>query len=222
MAYLGLIRKKESWALTRRGRFSALLILTTVLSISVISISPFLAVNHRVNSEILVVEGWLSDYLLEGSINEFKAHNYQLLVTTGGPLPAGCHLSEYKSYAELGAATLKQLGFDQHLVVAVPTPFKRKDRTYESALALKKWLSNSDLSPKSINVISLGAHARRTWLLFEKALGNTINVGVIAVTDLDYDSANWWKSSEGVRTVIDEMIAYLYARFLFRSGSEAG
>ena len=222
MASLGLIKRKERWVLTGRGWITVLFGLAAILILTIATIHPFLAVNHPVPSEILVVEGWLPDYALKRAINEYKTHNYKLLAATGGSLPKGFHLSEHKTYAELAAATLKQLGFDQHLVVAVPTPFKRKDRTYESALALKKWLSNSDLSPKSINVISLGAHARRTWLLFEKALGNTINVGVIAVTDLDYDSANWWKSSEGVRTVIDEMIAYLYARFLFRSGSEAG
>ena len=36
--------------------------------------------------------------------------------------------------------------------------------------------------------------------------------GIIAVEDQDYDSKRWWESSDGVRTVIGEMIAYVYAR----------
>jgi hypothetical protein len=40
-------------------------------------------------------------------------------------------------------------------------------------------------------------------------------VGVIAAPDPEYDANKWWASSSGVRTLIGETIAYLYARFLF-------
>jgi len=41
-------------------------------------------------------------------------------------------------------------------------------------------------------------------------------IGVIAVPDRDYDAKRWWSSSEGVRDVIDELVAYVYARLIFR------
>ena len=40
------------------------------------------------------------------------------------------------------------------------------------------------------------------------------------VADRDYDPRHWWKSSQGVRSVLDEMIAYGYARFLFSTSAE--
>jgi len=58
-------------------------------------------------------------------------------------------------------------------------------------------------------------HARRTRLLFEEALGKSITVGIIAVPNPDYDARRWWRYSDGVREVIGESIAYIYARFFF-------
>ena len=66
----------------------------------------------------------------------------------------------------------------------------------------------------SIDVISMGVHARRSWVLFKKAIP-LMDVGVIAITPNNYDTSRWWLSSEGVRNVISESIAYIYARFIF-------
>jgi hypothetical protein len=41
-----------------------------------------------------------------------------------------------------------------------------------------------------------------------------IKVGVIAAKPLIYDPKYWWVSSEGVRSIISEAIAYIYARFV--------
>jgi len=39
-----------------------------------------------------------------------------------------------------------------------------------------------------------------------------MEVGIIAAQPLLYDAKSWWNSSEGVRTVVGELIAYLYRR----------
>ena len=55
-------------------------------------------------------------------------------------------------------------------------------------------------------------------------LGRTIlelggNNGIVVMDDanLDYDAKHWWRSSEGVREVLGEGIAYIYAKFFFWS-----
>ena len=68
---------------------------------------------------------------------------------------------------------------------------------------------------RSINVVTEDVHARRTCLLFQKALGHNVAVGVIAVTNPDYDASHWWRYSEGVKAVFAESVAYIYARLLF-------
>jgi len=215
MTYWGLIRRKETWVLSWRGRLLLLIMGVAALVGIARNIHPFLALSRPVHGEIMILEGWAPDSVLEQAISLFKQHNYQLIVTTGGPLTKGSHLSAYSTYAAITAASLKQLGVKSSLIVSVPTPPVRTDRTYASALAVNEWLSQSSLPINSVDVVSVGTHARRTHWLFQSALGKTITVGVIAIPDPEYDGDKWWVWSRGVRTVIDESVAYLYARFLF-------
>jgi hypothetical protein len=67
-----------------------------------------------------------------------------------------------------------------------------------------------------MDVITLGPHARRSRLLYQKAFGNAVSLGVISLADPAYDSRYWWRSSEGVREVWGEAVAYLYARLSIR------
>lgn len=122
----------------------------------------------------------------------------------------------YKTYAELGAARARSKGLSSNVVQAVPALKVDRDRTYASAVALKKWLVDHEVTHRSYHVMSFGLHTRRTRLLFEKALGKGAIVGSTAIEDLSYDPKHWWNTSDGVRTVIGEAIAYGYARFLFR------
>jgi len=210
------IERKKRFCLASRELVFLLVIVVLLIIFVVKNIYPFLAIDSPVNSEILVVEGWLPDYALEQAIQEFNDNNYNLLITTGVPLLKGYYLSEYKTEAEIGAAIIKKFGFNEEKIIAIPAPYVIKDRTYNSAKALKKWIANSNQNIKAINLFSLSAHSRRSWILFQKALGDSIKVGIISADDLSYDPEYWLKSSDGVRTVIGEMIAYIYAKFFFR------
>ncbi len=90
-----------------------------------------------------------------------------------------------------------------------------RDRTYGSAVALREWLDEHDVAVQSVNVMTEDAHARRTHLLFKKALGKNVTVGIIAVPNPDYDARRWWRYSEGVKDVGSEAFAYIYTRFFF-------
>jgi DUF218 domain len=216
MDFPALTKRKECWVPTLRGWLVLLLAGTLTCAWTFKAIPPFLAPNRPVQSNVLVVEGWLPDYALEQALQQFRKDHYELVVVTGPPLELGFfYLFEHKTYANLGAATLKRLGLEEKMVVAVPSAHTQKDRTFTSGLALKQWLQLNRPSINAVNVVTLGVHARRTWLMFEKALGPDYSVGIITATDRGYDSGHWWSSSYGVRTVVGEAIAYAYARFLF-------
>jgi len=149
------------------------------------------------------------------AIAEFNRGRYTMLYVTGGPLERGALLSEYHTTAELGTASLLRMGMPKEFVQVVPTPLVRRDRTYASAIALKRWLDAHQIAPSNLTVVAPGPHARRTRLLFQKAFGNATQVGVFAAKDLDYDPQEWWMSSNGFRAETDEAIAYVYARMLF-------
>lgn len=215
MPFWGLLKRKQALVLTWPGRILLLLAGVAALMIAARYAYPFLAPSRPAYGQILIVEGWMPDAELEQAIRVFGTHDYQLLVTTGGPLLRGSFLSEYSTYAQLTAASLRRLGLEQKVVVPVPAPRVQRDRTYASALAVRDWLSATGTSVASVDVFSLGVHARRTRLLFQKALGENVHVGVISATDPEYDPGRWWVSSAGVRAIIGETLAYLYARFLF-------
>jgi len=80
---------------------------------------------------------------------------------------------------------------------------------------LRDWLHAHNAASQSINVLTEDAHARRTQMLFQEAFGRATTVGIIAVPNPDYDPRRWWRYSEGVREVLGENIAYMYAEFLF-------
>ena len=214
--FYGLLRRRQVWLPTWRAWLALLAIGVTFLLTLGKQAYSFLAVNDPLTNGVLVVEGWLADYGKLQAVAEFNRHPCQKVFVTGGPLEIGIVLSEYKNYAALGAASLIRLGLPTNVVQAVPTPWVCKDRTYASAQALKQWFAQNQIAEPRVNLITAGAHARRSRLLFEKGLGPNAYVGVIAIEPRDYDTEHWWRYSGTVRAVINEMIAYIYARFLFR------
>lgn len=214
-AYFGLLRPRECLLPTWRGLLVLLLVGAAVAATTLLNVQPFLALTEPVPTEVLVVEGWVPDYVLEQTVVEFKRGHYRKLYVTGGPIEQGGMLSEYKTYAELGAATLIRMGVSNHALEAVPSASVRRDRTYASALVLKERLQQQAGGITGINLVSMGVHARRSRLLFQKAFENDLRVGIIAVGDRNYPPERWWKYSAGVRVVSDELFAYIYARLVF-------
>ena len=97
----------------------------------------------------------------------------------------------------------------------VPSHVNGRERTYSSAIALRDWFREHKTLVSSINALTEGAHARRTRLLYQKAVGRNVTVGIIAVSNPDYDPKQWWRYSDGVREVTGESIAYIYTKFFF-------
>jgi len=213
---LGLIVRRERWGLSGRGwLILALAILLAGWGLG-LNLHSFLAVTRRVPAKVLVVEGWIHNYGVDAAVSEFKTGHYDRLLTTGGPVEGyGPASSIYDTDAWQSAGLLKQAGLPAAVVQAVPSCLVGRDRTYNSAIALRIWLREHDQHIGSLNVLTEDAHARRTWLLFQSALGPEIQVGIISVRNPDYDADHWWRSSTGVREVIDESIAYGYAKVFF-------
>ena len=216
--FWGILRRKESWGLSWRGW----LLLASVVALTAccvgLNIHPFLAVTHRTNADVLVVEGWIQRYAMQKAVEEFKSGRYRRIFTTGGPENgSGGYVNDYQTSASVGAEILtKKFGIPADVVQMVPSHVIGRDRTYSSAIALRDWFHQHNVRVRSINVVTEGTHARRTRLLFEKALGSNVAVGVIAVPSPDFDARRWWRYSEGVEEVVTEGVAYLYAKFFFR------
>jgi hypothetical protein len=211
-----LVIRKECWKLSWRGRLLFALVVLLPILLMLLELHPFLAVTHRVNSKVLVVEGWIHEFGIDAAVNEFKTGHYERVLTTGGPVEGiGTSSSIYDTEAWQSAELLVKAGIPAEDVQSVPSRFVGRDRTFNSAITLRNWFRAYNVSVGKINILTEDAHARRTWLLFQEALGPGVEVGIISAPNPDYDAIHWWRSSEGVREVIGEGIAYIYAKFLF-------
>jgi hypothetical protein len=212
----GTLRRKERWTLSWRGW---LLVTSAVLAAAYfvfLNIQPYLAVTRRVNTNILVVEGWMPRYALRASAEEFKHGSYERIFTTGGPQDGnGGYVNDYYTAASVAAEGLKKIGIPKDVIQMAPSHVLGRERTYSSAIALRDWFRDHNLAIHSFNVLTEDCHARRTQLLYQEAFGKTVAVGIIAVSNPDYNPKDWWRYSDGVREVIGESIAYMYARFFF-------
>jgi uncharacterized SAM-binding protein YcdF (DUF218 family) len=151
-------------------------------------------------------------------LEEFRRGSYQRIFTTGGPvIGSGGYINDFQTSASVGADLLKHAGVPPEFVEMVPSRVMDRDRTYGSAVALREWFRQHNMAVHSINVITEDVHARRTRFVFQKALGDKVAVGIIAIPNPDYNAKHWWRYSAGVKDVVSEAAAYAYTRFLFYS-----
>ena len=168
---------------------------------------PFLARQAPVAAETLVVEGWVSDDLLVQAAGWAGSNGVKKIVATGGPIEIGSFLAEWKTYAEMTRARMEALGLGAKFeLAAVPAEKVRRGRTRESARALRA----AGAVAGAFNVASEGPHARRSWRAFRDEFAGQAEVGSVALTPTEYDGTDWWRCSEGVRSVISEAVAYGY------------
>jgi len=214
--FCGILKRKERWGLSWRGWLLLSSAGLVAAYFAFLNIHPFLAVTHRVNTNILVVEGWMERYAIRACAEEFKNRSYDRIFTTGGPENGdGDYTNDYNTSASVAAEGLKKFGIPKDVIQMAPSHVLGRERTYSSAIALRDWFRDHNLAIHSFNVLTEDCHAQRTQLLYQEAFGENVTVGIIAVSNPDYDPKDWWRYSDGVQEVIGESIAYIYARFLF-------
>lgn len=185
-------------------------ILLVGISIYMVAINRFLSLSSPVPAQVLVLEGWIwsKPAMIEAS-EEFK-RGYQLVVCVSGPLRAA-EAPGTRSDAELARARLIKLGIDKRQIHCLTLPGPDRNRTYRSALATREWMGQVAPESTSINVFTVGVHARKSLVLFQKAFGPGYKVGIIAGTESEYPVKSWWASKKGIRLVVRNTAGYLYA-----------
>lgn len=213
----GLMSRRERWGLSLKG-WIALWLVIGLIGMGVLrSIHPFLAVTAPVESPVLVVEAWVPPAVLKAVADRYGAEARNVFYCTGGPTDEAFDSTRVEDTSAAEAAQiLGGYGIPAERLHVVPHWGVPRDRTYANATTLREWFQKNNVSVTAINVLTEGLHSRRSRLLFEKAFGPGVRVGVVAIPDRTYDAGRWWRYSEGIKAVISESAGYLYARFLFR------
>jgi uncharacterized SAM-binding protein YcdF (DUF218 family) len=217
----GILTKRERWGLAWQGWLLFLLVSILLVSFLLKTAHPFLTPTHRVDANILVVEGWVHNYVIRAAAKEFMTGSYERVFSTGGPATgSGGYTWDADTSASVGAGQLRAAGIPSTFVQMVPSHVIGRERTYYSAVALRDWFRERNMNVGGFNIVTEDAHARRTCFLFKRAFGDKVKVGIISVPNPDYDAKRWWESSEGFREVSGETIAYVYARLFFHPPRE--
>lgn len=183
-----------------------------LLLVFLLGINDFLAISLPVDGNILVVEGWIYDSsAMREAMQEFNHGRYKWLVTVGAPIDGNNGATDQKSSAELAARRLRELGVNENLIIVLPVPSVKFHQTYSSAVTLRNWLIRSKTETTGLNVFTLGTHSRKSLVLFRRALGPGIRVGVIAGTEDTFDAGRWWLSARGIYVIGRKTLGYLYA-----------
>ncbi len=206
-------RKKAVWLPTVPSLILLLLLLGILAASLFFKVYPFLAESRPLpQAQLVIVEGWMADAELIVVANSIRPG--QLVVTSGGPITFAQKILHYENYAELGTARLIEMGIPKERILIAPAPDTDRDRTFISAKAVRRKLEEEGLFGQSAQLYTVGAHARRSHLLYQRVFGRDYPLGVVSVAPAHYNLEHWYLYSAGIRHVTGELIAWIYAKFL--------
>jgi hypothetical protein len=212
-----LFRRRQVWLPTWQGWLLLALLVAAVAALGATRIVGFLTPQAPApGARVLVVEGWLEQADLRLAIAALGRGRYERVLTTGGPVESWDDPAGMVSSAERAASFLAAHAPAATKVTAVPAPASAQDRTYLSAVVLRDWARAQGLTLEAIDLFTVGVHARRSRMMFAEALGPSVRVGILAAPPRYYDADNWWKSSNGAKTVIGESLALAWTVCCFR------
>lgn len=213
--FLGLLQRRQLIVPTWRGWLLMFLVVGVAGMIVVRGAYGFLAVNDPLPGDILVIEGWSPDHIIEGAVDEYRKSHYERICLTGGPIEFGNAMREHKTYAEYAKAFCLKLGVPAEVLHTIPALPVERDRSYAEAVAFRQWLRDHDAMDAKINIAGNGPHSRRTRLVYAKALGPKVRIGISNIEERNFDPKRWWASSAGFKNVTGEAIAYFYVWLFF-------
>lgn len=216
-----LLRRREVWLPTVWGWLALCFVGGVALIALAFAANGILAMNEPAlgrggtGARILVVEGWLDRADLDQSIEAFRRGRYERVLTTGGPIQAWGESGVWETYAERAASYLQSQGLSDAPIVAIPAPASAQDRTFLSAVVVREWARRAGVTLDAIDLYSAGPHARRSRLLFEMALGDDVEVGILSSTPAQFDAQHWWTTSVGAESILSEALKLAWTQCCF-------
>jgi hypothetical protein len=193
-----------------RYSFAAALVVVAFSAWFIFYVDPFLARSSPVNAEMLIIEAWVDTRYMRTAVQEFRKGKYRHIFVVGDSQSSG---SQGKSADDVERImdTLIQLDIAPSLITGVPVPPKKWHKTWSQALTFRNYIARSNYPIKAVNVFTLGVHARKSQLLYQRAVGPDIQVGVISVTHYGRSSGHWWLTIGGIYGVAKNSVAYVDA-----------
>lgn len=111
-------------------------------------------------------------------------------------------INNFNSNAELARNRLLSMGIDSSQIISTSGERVKINRTLTSALAFRDWLKQTNRNISGINIISMGAHARRTWMIYNRILKEKYPIGIIALPDDIYTQSRIYRLFKNIRETL--------------------
>jgi len=176
----------------------------------VANIHDYLCPTVRVGGDVLVIEGWVPDTVIEATAEMVHAGEYSLVYVSGMPLVRGKHMSSVSHADQETVASLINLGLAQDMVIGSPSNRSKGDRTVRMARAIRLGMEARGEIPERFDVITDGTHARRSWQIYRAVFKDVSEVGIISIPSPEYDAADWTSTSVGAKQVVIECVGLIH------------
>lgn len=163
-------------------------------------IHSFLSQCNPVNSEILVIQSWIFDTMMDQATAEFNRSCYHRIILTG-PIQSTTR----------GEKRLLERGISEDVIEQAFYISAKYHRTFREAYALKEYINMHYQDIKAVNIATGSVHGKKTHKIFKKILGDSIDVGIITFKSNNYDEKCLWFSPLGIKVTLEYFIGYLYA-----------
>jgi hypothetical protein len=181
-----------------------------------VSGETFFSLSRPLPADVLIVEGWIGSEGVRAAADEFRRGGYKYVVATGGL--TGYRVDNNRlTYAEMTREELVQSGVPESQIIVSSIGGIEHQRTFNSAAAALASTHFAGIRPAAINVFTLGPHARRSRLIYEKVYAPDVPVGVIAFVPSEYDTGPWWLSTRRTKCLLKEAVGYPF-ELLLNSG----
>ena len=217
-----LVRRREIWWPTWQGGLLLTGASVALLLIFVLTIYRFLAPIDPARgpdgrgARTLVVEGWVDPPVLARAAAIARAGRYERILTTGGRIEAWMDRRGWGSFAVRAADLLQAEGGLAIPIVAVPSPDSAQERTFQSALEVRRWIEGqSGERAGALDVFTSDVHARRTRMDYRLAFGPATEIGILADRSDDPSAGHWWSRSDSAKRVLGEAIGWAWTACCF-------
>ena len=217
MKFPALIRRRSLVLPTLMGWLLMLLVLGLIAVFVLRNLAFFLTVNEPVGADYLVIEAWMDKEEFDQAHSYFDANDYQLAILVGGPIHNDFHEMD-SNFAPRAADYLRLKGMPADKMVVLEAPDSKQNRTFLNAVYVRDWFLQQDGEVANIDVFTSLIHTRRSRDLYQIALGETVEVGVVPSNPSDFDPAHWWRTSRWGKGVTVEFAAWLLVKCCFRPG----
>jgi hypothetical protein len=206
-----LFKPKTIWWPTCQGWALLFLIIVGFFTVFFLNAHRFLAVTNRVaDADILVVEDWMPDVVLQATAREFKEGHYRYLLISGISEYDGQNNGPQNIRKSSVVNRIASLGVPRDRIIECFAPATDSHRSAARAHSVRNALRQNGIISKGVNVMAPATHARKTWLVHRRALGSEVPAGIVAVLPGVYDPARWWMNSHSAKWVLTNYAGFLH------------